>query len=77
MFTIRLRTLKYRPDLQVTIRASVDGWQEDFAGNYEGDAWIFRLADQLADYGQDVLLLEAGSREGCNRSAGKTIARNS
>lgn len=46
MFTIRLRTLKYRPDLQVTIRASVDGWQEDFAGNYEGDAWIFRLAEQ-------------------------------
>lgn len=46
MFTIRLRTLKYRPDLQVTIRTGVDGWQEDFAGNYEGDQWVFRLAEQ-------------------------------
>jgi choline dehydrogenase-like flavoprotein len=46
MFTIRFKTDTYRPDLQVTIRASVDGWQEDFAGNYEGDGWVFRLPDQ-------------------------------
>lgn len=42
MFTIRLQTVRYRPDLTVTIRSNVDGWQ-DLGGVYEDDAWIFRL----------------------------------
>lgn len=42
MFTIRFQTVRYRPDLTVTIRSSVDGWQ-DVGGVYEDDAWIFRL----------------------------------
>lgn len=43
MFTIRFRTVAYRPDLQVTLRNNVDGWDEDIPGEYEDDAWRFRL----------------------------------
>lgn len=43
MFTIRFQTIRYRPDLSVTIRSDVDGWQNDLGGVYENDAWIFRL----------------------------------
>lgn len=49
MFTIRLRTLRYRPDLQITIRTSAGNWQDDLAGNYENDEWVFRLP--IAQYG--------------------------
>ncbi len=45
MFTIRFRTIRYRPDFQITIRSSADGWQEDLAANYEADEWVFRLPD--------------------------------
>ena len=52
MFTIRFKTIRFRPDLQVTIRTSVENWQEDFAGNYEVDEWIFRLSS--AQYQQGM-----------------------
>ncbi len=42
MFTISFATTWFRPDLQVTVRTDVDGWV-DIAGNYEDDAWSFRL----------------------------------
>lgn len=42
MFTIRLQTVRYRPDLTVTVRSNTDAWQ-DVGGVYEDDAWIFRL----------------------------------
>lgn len=45
MFTIRLQTVRYRPDLSVTLRSNIDGWQ-DVGGVYEDDAWIFRLDSQ-------------------------------
>lgn len=43
MFIIRYQTVRYRPDLAVTIRNNVDGWQEELGGVYENDAWSFRL----------------------------------
>ena len=46
MFTIRFQTDQYRPDLQVTIRSSADGWTADWAGEFEAGAWVFRLPDQ-------------------------------
>lgn len=45
MFTIRFRTTAYRPDLQVTIRNSVDGWDDDVPGIYEDDEWRFELSE--------------------------------
>lgn len=49
MFTIRFKTIVYRPDLQVTIRNNVDGWDEDVPGIYENDEWRFELSeDQYA-----------------------------
>lgn len=45
MFTIRFQTARYRPDLQVTIRSGADGWSQDWGGEFEGDAWVFRLPD--------------------------------
>lgn len=43
MFTIRFKTVTYRPDLQITLRNSIDGWNEDVPGEYENDAWNFVL----------------------------------
>jgi choline dehydrogenase-like flavoprotein len=43
MFTISYRTTLVRPDLQVTLRNNVDGWDVDVPGEYENDAWTFRL----------------------------------
>jgi len=43
MFVIRFNTVAYRPDLQVTLRTSLDGWGDDIPGEYEDDAWNFRL----------------------------------
>jgi hypothetical protein len=43
MFTIRYQTVRYRPDLAVTLRNNVDGWDVDIGAAYEDDAWIFRL----------------------------------
>ena len=43
MFTIRFKTTVYRPDLQVTLRNNVDGWDHDIAGVYKNDEWRFEL----------------------------------
>jgi choline dehydrogenase-like flavoprotein len=43
MFLIRFKTIDYRPDLQVTLRTNLDAWAEDIPGEYENDAWNFRL----------------------------------
>jgi choline dehydrogenase-like flavoprotein len=43
MFTIRFQTVNIRPDLQVTLRNSVDGWDNDIPGLYENDEWRFDL----------------------------------
>lgn len=45
MFTIRLQTTEYRPDLLVTLRNNVDGWDKDITGIYENDEWRFDLAE--------------------------------
>jgi choline dehydrogenase-like flavoprotein len=47
MFTIRLQTKTYRPDLQVTVRDSVNGWDHDTAGIYQADEWRFELSENL------------------------------
>ena len=51
MFTIRLKTFRYRPDLQVTIRSNAQNWQEDLAGNYEKDEWVFHLDEDQYQQG--------------------------
>lgn len=43
MFTIKLKTQRYRPDVTFTLRNSVDGWGHDIAGHYREDAWHFEL----------------------------------
>lgn len=43
MFTVRLRTTDFRPDLQVTMRTASTGWDRDIPGAYENDAWLFVL----------------------------------
>ena len=43
MFVIRFKTVAYRPDLQITLRNNVDGWDKDIPGEYEDDAWNFQL----------------------------------
>jgi choline dehydrogenase-like flavoprotein len=45
MFTIRFKTLAYRPDWLITIRNSVDGWDIDVPGVYEDDEWRFTLPE--------------------------------
>jgi len=45
MFTIRFQTQKYRPDLQITIRSGVDGWDKDIPGIYDNDEWRFVLPE--------------------------------
>jgi hypothetical protein len=51
MFTIRFKTLRYRPDLQVTIRSNAQNWQEDLAGDYENDEWLFHLDEDQYQQG--------------------------
>ncbi|MGE3907807.1 MAG: GMC oxidoreductase [Chloroflexota bacterium] len=47
MVTIRFTTTSYRPPHVVTIRTSVDGWENrDIPGVFEGDQWRFTLTDQ-------------------------------
>lgn len=43
MFSVRLATVEFRPDRQVTLRNSVDGWGNDVPGIYEDDEWRFEL----------------------------------
>jgi len=45
MFTIRFQTTQYRPDLIVTLRNSVDGWDKDISGIYENDEWRFEFPE--------------------------------
>lgn len=45
MFQIRFQTVNYRPDLQVTLRNNVDGWNQDIPGIYENDEWRFTLPE--------------------------------
>lgn len=45
MFTIRFKTVAYRPDMQVTLRNAVDGWGHDIPGIYEKDEWRFELPE--------------------------------
>ncbi len=44
MVTIRFQTVNIRPDLQVTLRNSADGWDVDIPGLYENDEWRFELS---------------------------------
>ena len=54
MFKIYFKTIKYRPDLQVTIRSQqIQGWQEDFPGDFENDAWVFTLDEDLFANGME------------------------
>lgn len=48
MLTVRFSTVRYRPDLEVTIRSAVDGWIADIDGEFAGDAWQFELPDDHA-----------------------------
>lgn len=43
MFTIRYQTTRYRPDLLITLRNNIDGWEHDLPGIYEHDGWRFEL----------------------------------
>ena len=45
MFQIRFQTINYRPDLQITLRNNVDGWDQDISGIYENDEWRFTLPE--------------------------------
>ena len=45
MFTLRFITNQYRPGHLITLRTSVQNWEEDLPGNYEGDSWVFTLPD--------------------------------
>jgi len=53
MFTIRFQTTEYRPDLMVTLRNNIDGWDKDIIGIYENDEWRFELDE--AQYTQGML----------------------
>jgi choline dehydrogenase-like flavoprotein len=44
MFTIRLLTQSYRPDVLITLRTSAD-WDRDVAGVYDHDAWSYVLSE--------------------------------
>lgn len=45
MFAIRFNTIDFRPDMLVTLRSDINGWNSDIAGRYEDDAWIFELSE--------------------------------
>ncbi|MEM9720472.1 MAG: GMC oxidoreductase [Bacteroidota bacterium] len=45
MFTLRFITTQFRPNHRITLRTSVQDWQEDIPGNYSGDSWVFALPD--------------------------------
>jgi choline dehydrogenase-like flavoprotein len=45
LFTVRFRTTEYRPDLQITLRNNVDGWERDLPGIYLNDEWQFELPE--------------------------------
>lgn len=45
MFTIRFRTVNYRPDRLVTLRNNIDGWDKDLPGIYDSGEWRFELPE--------------------------------
>jgi len=45
MFTLRFNTIDFRPDMLITLRTDAKGWENNVAGKYEDDAWIFELAE--------------------------------
>lgn len=45
MFTIHFKSVNYRPDLEVTLRNNVDGWELDIPGIYDNDEWRFELPE--------------------------------
>lgn len=45
MFTIHFKSLNYRPDLQITLRNNIDGWDLDIPGIYDNDEWRFELPE--------------------------------
>lgn len=44
MFVVQFTTARLRPDLRVTLRVDLDGW-DDIPGTYEDDAWRWELPD--------------------------------
>ncbi len=52
MFTIRFDTVYFRPDMLVALRTDVKVWENDIAGRYADDAWIFELSE--ADFPNGV-----------------------
>lgn len=61
MFTIRFQTTEVRPDLQVTIRNEVDGWDHDIAGHYAADEWRFELDEDRYPVGAKFKFVLEGS----------------
>lgn len=61
MFTIRFVTVDFRPDLQVTLRGSVEGWAVDVPGVYLNDAWEFLLLEQTHQAGLDFKFVLEGT----------------
>jgi len=45
MFRIRFQSVNFRPDLQITLRNNIDGWDQDIPGIYENDEWLFDLSE--------------------------------
>jgi choline dehydrogenase-like flavoprotein len=52
MFSIRYNTVAIRPDLTVTLRTNVRGWENDIPGNYVNDGWQFDLSE--VEFGSGV-----------------------
>jgi hypothetical protein len=57
VFTIRFNTQRFRPDVTLTLRNSVDGWTRDIAGLYHDDAWHFELDEDRYPNGAEFKLL--------------------
>jgi GMC oxidoreductase len=61
MFSIRFRTLAFRPDLQVSLRTGQDGWAKDIPGIYANDEWTFDLEEQRYAGGTEFKFVLEGS----------------
>lgn len=62
MFTIRFLTRTYRPDALITLRNSVDGWDDDQPGEYRDDQWRFELDEGRYPAGMEYKLVLDRSR---------------
>ena len=82
MFTIRFKTVQYRPDLQITLRSSGQDFGKDLPGIYEDDEWRFTLDED--DYPNGIefkFVLERtywmlGANLPCPRSSRVQIIRS-